>query len=323
MKKHMKNKLVLSLALCSVVALAGCNAKLANSPADNNASTKTSQTTKTSQPAKASTSVDADKALIAKYEGILEAARNLNTEKKYADSNKTLNAMVATDLAKPALKAVKEAVTQLRAENTTGEKAVDDAKKAAKKAKAKKTASTKAATKATNTKQAVGYLSESQTNQFLVWASNQAAKGGMALSSAYFVHGAAGFGDWYANTVNGQMQVQNNDHPGPSAFPLHALYGVVFFYSNNGLTGHDTEMDGFGTADSYSHVDQNRPVHKYVLADDGQVYEWISQAGGGSISGTGEREDDGSEGDYGPDGTWIVSKDVAAQQEYQRIIAAG
>lgn len=316
----MKSELLLSLALFSVIGLAGCNMQPAKGTTGN-ATTKTSQ--KTSSKAKTSDTADADKVIVAKYEGILETARNLNTEQKYTDSNKTLNTMAETDLAKPALKAVKDAVTQLRTENTTGQAAVDDAKKAAKKAKAKQAANAKTTNNATNTAQKVSYLSDSQINQFTQWASNQAVKGGMALSTLYFIHGAAGRGDWYADTVNGQMQVQNNDRPGPGAFSLHALAGVVFFYSNNGITGHDTEMDEFGTGESYAHVSMSRPVHKYVLADDGQVYEWISQTGGSGGSGFAELEDDGSEGQSTPEGTWIVSNDTAAQQEYQRIIAGG
>lgn len=72
---------------------------------------------------------------------------------------------------------------------------------------------------------------------FLNWAAERATVGHMAVSDWYFDHGSAGLGDWYANTPDGQVQVQNQNQPGAAAFKIHAVGGCIFYKSKDGQIG--------------------------------------------------------------------------------------
>lgn len=169
------------------------------------------------------------------------------------------------------------------------------------------------------------YTPQQQTaiNQaFLQWAGERAEIGNMAVSDWYFDHGTAGYGDWYANTPDGPIQVQNFGHPGPAAFNIHALGGCVFYTDKDGRTGVQNLYAG-SFAENYSaRVNPAYPVVKYLLGDNGIVYE-LKIAGGGQAStnsGFGEYNDQGQVGDQVPDASFKVSDDHAAQAELKDLI---
>ncbi|WP_137665665.1 hypothetical protein [Enterococcus hulanensis] len=169
-------------------------------------------------------------------------------------------------------------------------------------------------------------LSDAQREQinlaFLEWAGQRAAIGNMAVSGWYFDHGAAGRGDWYANTPDGQVQVQNQDLPGKSAFPIRAIGGCVFYTSKDGGIGKQ-ELAAGSFAENYSvKMDFTKPVSKYLLGDNGVVYE-LKSGNGEMVStntGFGEYADDGSVGEYTPRAAFQISEDQAAQEKLQELI---
>lgn len=171
-------------------------------------------------------------------------------------------------------------------------------------------------------------LSSSQkqliTTQFLEWAAGRAKTGNMAVSDYYFDHGAAGQGDWYANTPDGQIQVQNNQQPGASHFKIHAIGGVIFYTAKDGLTGIDSSLDSGSFAEGYSiNLDSSQPVSKYLLGDNGIVYEWKTGNGTGvsQTDGFGEKADD-QLAEYHPKVTFAISDDQAATSELRQLIQA-
>ncbi|MBX8935282.1 hypothetical protein HCH29_00020 [Enterococcus gilvus] len=157
---------------------------------------------------------------------------------------------------------------------------------------------------------------------FLEWAGQRAAIGNMAVSGWYFDHGAAGRGDWYANTPDGQVQVQNNGQPGKNAFPIRAIGGCVFYTSKDGGIG-EQELAAGSFAENYSvKMDFTKPVSKYLLGDNGVVYE-LKSGNGEMLStntGFGEYDDDGSIGEYTPGVSFQRSEDQAAQEKLQELI---
>lgn len=169
-------------------------------------------------------------------------------------------------------------------------------------------------------------LSDAQRNQinlaFLNWASQRAAIGNMAVSDWFFDHGAAGHGDWYANTPDGQVQVQNNNMPGKNAFSIRAIGGCIFYTAKDGGVGKQ-ELFADSFAANYSvKLDDTKPVSKYLLGDNGVVYE-LKTGNGMPVStntGFGEYADDGSQGNYKPDLNFQVSEDQAAQAELKELI---
>lgn len=158
-------------------------------------------------------------------------------------------------------------------------------------------------------------------HDFLVWAGERAELGNMAVSPVYFNHGAAGKGDWFAQTVDGPMQVQDEEIPGANGFDLHALGGVVFYTSKDGTTGYDTTFDTSSTYKGYSdNMDTSKLVSKYVLGDNGVVYQLNLGSGSqvGLETGFSECLNDGTI--IKPDHKFSVSKDKAAQSELQKLV---
>ncbi|MGO3467727.1 MAG: hypothetical protein ACTIMJ_00025 [Weissella hellenica] len=158
---------------------------------------------------------------------------------------------------------------------------------------------------------------------FLNWADQRAVMGNMAVNDYYFGHGAAGRGDWYANTPDGQMQVQDENNPGPTAFPIHIVGGVVFLTMKDASTGRQNDVVE-STAGGYSDkADMSKPITKYILGDNGKVYELKTSDGQVSLTtGFGEYNDDGTASDYQPDQDFVLSGDSAAQTELQNLISA-
>lgn len=169
-----------------------------------------------------------------------------------------------------------------------------------------------------------------KTAAFLEWAAPRAETGNMAVSDFFFNHGAAGKGDWYAVTENGEIQVQETipeeKLPGYDAFDIHALGGVVFYTSLSGITGYDETPATQATAVGFHKIaDPDFSMHKYLLADNGVVYELIGTVEeiGSFSAGYDEYADDGVSkpgAEAVESFVFKVSEDAAAQEEWARIL---
>ncbi|KRN32476.1 hypothetical protein [Weissella halotolerans] len=195
--------------------------------------------------------------------------------------------------------------------------------------KGSSSSSSKAATKQAANKQqpieGTRFTSSQQkriSQAFLKWAGQRAEIGNMAVSDWYFDHGTAGQGDWYANTPDGPVQVQNFGHPGPKAFNIHALGVCVFYTDQAGRTGVQDLYPGSFAENYTANVNPQYPVVKYLLGDNGIVYELRIDNGGraSTNSGFGEYDDQGQVGSQLPDASFKVSDDHAAQVELKELI---
>ena len=157
---------------------------------------------------------------------------------------------------------------------------------------------------------------QAMVDEFYTWAVERAEVGGMAVNDYYFGHGAAGRGDWYATTPHGDVQVQDQDNPGFDAFNIHAIGGIVFYQPISGDYGADENTEVESTASGYQTMAiDGTDIHKYMLADNGVVYEHISVKEETSLSsGFGEFNDDGTRGEYAPASRFEVSGDQDAQE---------
>lgn len=157
------------------------------------------------------------------------------------------------------------------------------------------------------------------TQAFYNWAGERAEIGNMAVTDEWFSHGAGGRGDWYADTPDGEVQTQDNNNPGPEGFNIHAIGGVVFYQANDGSTG-QKRTNGI-TAEGYSRAAvPGEKLHKYMLADNGVVYEYISDMMTYTTP-FGEYDDTGVRGDYTPGASFEISGDQAAQTKWKEILA--
>lgn len=156
---------------------------------------------------------------------------------------------------------------------------------------------------------------------FYNWAGSAAKERNQAVSDWYFAHGASGYGDWFANTTDGKMQMRIGELPGKDAFPLHCVAGVVFYTALDGTTGKDELQQG-SFADNYKlNMEMNQPVSKYILGDNGVVYELKTGSGEEvtTMTGFSQYDDEGKNVLEEPP-AFEVSKDEAAQKELQQII---
>lgn len=209
-------------------------------------------------------------------------------------------------------------------ENTASEadKAEDSEGEAASQNDNKKTAAVEEETAELAVQEFTMEEQQEMTQHFYDWAIERAEIGNMAVTNMYFSHGAAGRGDWYAMTPDGEVQTQNQDNPGFDHFDIHAVGGVAFYQPASGDFGEDADAPFPGTAEGYSRLalpDTN--IHKYMLADNGVVYELIGKKENMSFSsGFGEYDDEGTYGEYPPGSEFEISGDQDAQQEWKRIL---
>ncbi|MGW7977113.1 hypothetical protein BU116_03045 [Staphylococcus xylosus] len=111
--------------------------------------------------------------------------------------------------------------------------------------------------------------------EVMSWLAKHEKNNDKAVSNRYFGSGSMSDGDWYAGTEGGEIQVSNKDKPGPKAFDLHTVTGAVTYISNEGITGIDKASKNLSNIEGYSTVaDINKPVTKYLFADNGKVYEY-------------------------------------------------
>lgn len=162
--------------------------------------------------------------------------------------------------------------------------------------------------------------------EFIDWASYRAEIGGMVVSDHYLGHGASGAGDWYANTENGEMQVQDIGQgiPGYDQFSIHLLGGVVFYTSIEELYGYDSRPGIESIAVGFHRLaNPNMPVTRYLLGDDGIIYELKGTLTelGSFHGGYGLYEEDGSKAINSSSDIFEVSKDTDAQERYMEILS--
>ena len=165
---------------------------------------------------------------------------------------------------------------------------------------------------------------QAMVDEFYTWAVERAEVGGMAVTKYFFTHGAAGSGDWYANTPDGEAQVQNLKNPGFDHFDMHIIGGVAFYQPSSGIVGTDNLDRVPGTAEGYSNIAvPETNIHKYILVDNGVVYELIAPKENMAFSsGFGEYADDGTkDGGIPTDKDFELSGDQDAQEEWQRILS--
>lgn len=170
---------------------------------------------------------------------------------------------------------------------------------------------------------------KSISNEFLDWAGERAKIGGMAVCSYFFDHGASGKGDWYAVVGDAQYvlvqqqatDIRNYDY----SYYANSVGGLVFYYSKFNTTGITDEINDPQNNPSYATgysavADLNQPIVKYLLADNGVVYEYNSSSS--FRDGFYVTDDDGNF-DYwpGPQNPFKISEDQDAQTKYQEILS--
>lgn len=159
------------------------------------------------------------------------------------------------------------------------------------------------------------------THNFLNWAGQRAEVGNMAVSDWYFDHGADDPGDWYAETPDGRILVQHGEGDGRH-YPIQAVGGCIFYTALDGTTGIDSQLYDSYARNYASNMDMSHPISKYLLGDNGVVYEL--KTGNGQTTNT----EDGFalapfSGSRNTTPTpFIISQGTAAQQELKSLLAA-
>lgn len=95
----------------------------------------------------------------------------------------------------------------------------------------------------------------------------------LAISNRYLSFGDYATGDAYTLTDDGEIQVSDKGKPGKKAFDIHNVVGAVSYHSSNGTTGFDKAAENLSNIEGYQNVaNMNKPITKYLFADNGKVY---------------------------------------------------
>lgn len=169
---------------------------------------------------------------------------------------------------------------------------------------------------------------ESINDAFFNWAVGRVETAKMAVSRNYFDHGAGGYGDWNACTVDGPVLAQDLGKLGSgNHYVSRAIGDSTFYYSKNGVVGDAASDDvSVPSPDAISGVTKpGTEGHRYLLCDNGKVYELIGKVG--RSTGYNQASDDGSglppvgQEVQDPSGQiFIVSEDTDAQAEFQKLL---
>ena len=122
------------------------------------------------------------------------------------------------------------------------------------------------------------------------------------------------------------MQIQDvgNGIPGYNQFPIHLLGGVVFYTSIEELYGYDSRPEMEAIAAGFHRLaDPSMPVTRYLLGDDGIIYELQGTLIelGSFHGGYGLYEEDGSKSIDSSSYIFKISEDTDAQERYTEILS--
>lgn len=159
--------------------------------------------------------------------------------------------------------------------------------------------------------------------EVLSWLAKHEKNNDKAVSNRYFGSGSMSDGDWYAGTEGGEIQVSDKDKPGPKAFDLHTVTGAVTYTSNEGITGIDKASKNLSNIEGYSTVaDINKPVTKYLFADNGKVYEYTFKASKDVTlsSGFAPKDHNGKDPNLSPNQMFKVSDNKALNDFYSELL---
>ena len=157
-------------------------------------------------------------------------------------------------------------------------------------------------------------------NEFLNWIGPRAKEANLAVCNYYFNHGCAERGNWYADTPSGRILVQDMGNSQNTDYVAQAIGGCLFYTSTQGTVGKTNEMDNACDADKGKYINQNKLTDRYLLANNGLVYELKAPANISSCSFYGFGEEPCGDSGIPQQGKWIISKDKAAQQELRLLL---
>ena len=159
--------------------------------------------------------------------------------------------------------------------------------------------------------------------EVLSWIAKHEKSNNKAVSNRYFGSGSMSDGDWYAGTEDGEIQVSDRGKPGPKAFDLHSVTGAVTYTSNEGVTGIDKAAKNLSNIEGYSAVaDINKPVTKYLFADNGKVYEYAFTDSKDITlsSGFAPKDYNGKDPNLNPNQMFKVSDNKALNDFYNKLL---
>src|SRR5699024_10613224 len=159
--------------------------------------------------------------------------------------------------------------------------------------------------------------------ELLSWLDEHEKDNHKAVSNRYFGNGSMSDGDWYAGSEDGEIQVSNRDKPGAKAFDLHTVTGAVTYTSHKGTTGIDKDAETLSNIEGYNKVaDTNKPVTKYIFADNGKVYEYeFTHSEDVTLSsGFAPKDHNGKDPNLRPNEMFQVSDNKALNDFYQALL---
>ncbi|MEB6570373.1 hypothetical protein [Staphylococcus auricularis] len=160
--------------------------------------------------------------------------------------------------------------------------------------------------------------------ELIKWMAKREAKDDRAVSNRYFNSGSFSNGDWYAGSPDGQIQVSNQGDPGPKAFDVHNVVGLVTYESNADVTGFDESAQSLTNIEGYEQVaNMSAPITKYLFADNGKVYKCTFDKDSEETtlsSGFAPKDHTTKDPNLAPDRTFDEVKDKEITEHYHKLL---
>ncbi|WP_239732751.1 hypothetical protein [Mammaliicoccus sp. P-M55] len=165
---------------------------------------------------------------------------------------------------------------------------------------------------------------EELKEKLLIYADQYGKDKGMAISNRYFSSSDHTQGDGYALTEDGELQITNHNKPGKKAFKVHNIVGISAYYSKNNVKGIDKQAQDLTNIQGYNEVaDMNKPITKYLFADNGKVYQYeFTQNEDVTLStGFADKDYNGKDPNLKPNVAFTEVKDKDIVQKWKKLLS--
>lgn len=145
-----------------------------------------------------------------------------------------------------------------------------------------------------------------------------------AVTNRYFSRNEQMEGDGYAISDDGEIQITDHDKPGWKHFNIHNVVGLTMYQGQYTQGGYDEQAQDLNNIQGYSSVAKmDKPITKYLFADNGKVYEYQFKPNSELSLSTGfaTKDYNGKDPNLKPNEKFTVSKDKILNKKWKMLLS--